>query len=121
MGVLRQGLWSRFSDSWLVTNQARKSFLTAVVGVIVLTIVFTMPPDLLKATFGMRLFSAAVGVVGPIAAFFVWFGMWRHWARLDTSSAGWKRFWFVVLIFGLWWGGCVYYYFVYRPAVIRTA
>jgi hypothetical protein len=69
-------------------------------------------------TIWMQIAVCVVGVMGPIASFFLWLGMWRHWMRLDTSKALTKRMWFVILLIGFEYGSVLYYFCVYRPQVI---
>ena len=60
-------------------------------------------------------------MAGTLALFFLWLGMWRYWARLDCSTRMTKRLWFGVLLFGFWYGSCLYYFLLYRPQVRRAA
>jgi hypothetical protein len=60
---------------------------------------------------------AAIGAFGEIS---LWLGMWRFWVRLDKSSSGMKKFWFFVLLFGIWYGAAVYYFAIYRPRISRV-
>lgn len=108
-------LWNRFKDDWLITGQAARLFLLSTVLVLALTPVFLGWVDTTKMSFWMRLPWGILGVVGPVAIFFLWFGMWRYWVRLDDSKVAAKRAWFLVLLLGFWWGSCLYYFFVYHP------
>jgi len=94
-------------------------FLLAIMFLVLLTPVFLGTLDPAKMPFAMRLLWAIVGIGGTISLFFLWFGMWRYWVRLDGSGVLVKRLWFGVLLFGLWWGSCLYYFFVYRPQIAR--
>jgi len=58
-------------------------------------------------------------VLGVPAAFFLCLGMWRYWVRLDDSNPWAKRAWFFLLLVGLWWASCLYYFLVYLPQVVR--
>ncbi len=116
---LLEGPWSWFKDTWLVSRQAVRLFFVAVVFVLALIPVFLGLVDPAKMSLAMRLPWTIVGMVGTISLFFLWFGMWRYWMRLDHSRVFAKRLWFVVLLFGLWYGSCLYYFFVYRPQVTR--
>jgi len=65
-----------------------------------------------------RLAWAIVGMVA-ISMAFLWLGMWRYWVRLDNSGVFTKRIWFVILLFGLCYESCLYYFFVYCPQIAR--
>jgi hypothetical protein len=113
-------IWTWYKDSWLVTRGAANLFLIATVAVIALTVLLLFgKTDTNAMSLAARLPVALLGVVGPLALFFLWFGMWRYWVRLDRSSAWTKRFWFLVLLVGFWWGSCLYCCFVYTPQVLR--
>lgn len=84
-----------------------------------LTPVFLGRVDPKSLSFWLRLPLSILGVLGPIALFFLWFGMWRYWVRIDSSKVYAKRLWFVVLLVGFWYGSCLYYFFVYRPQAIQ--
>ena len=115
MRVSAFGLWDRFDDEWVLSRQASGLFLVAIVLVLAMTGILMVPPLVREASLGMRLLSTLVGVTGPVAVFFLWLGMWRYWARLDNSTVGTKRLWFVVLLLTFWCGSCLYYFAVYRP------
>jgi hypothetical protein len=113
------GLRNRFGDDWLITRSAAVLFGVSTV------LVFGLIPILLgyintsKMAFWERLPWAILGVLGPLAFFFLWFGMLRYWERIDRSKPWKKRFWFVALLLGFSYGGCLYYFFVYLPEVAR--
>ncbi len=48
-------------------------------------------------------------IAGILSLFFVYFGMWRFWIRLDQSPKWLKRLWFLVLLIGFWWGSVLYF------------
>jgi hypothetical protein len=114
-------IWNWYKDEWLVTRQAAKLFAVSAVLVLALLSLLFISKDTAQMSFGERLPLGILGVLGPIAAFFLWFGMWRYWVRLDRSTRMTKRMWFVVLLLGLWWGSCLYCFFVYLPQVYRRA
>jgi hypothetical protein len=63
--------------------------------------------------------SLAILLLAAIAGmFFLWIGMWWYWATLDDSGKWAKRFWFLMLLFGVWFGGAMYYVCVYLPQAI---
>ena len=109
--------WLR--DNWLVSRSTPILFLLSAICVVALTPVFRGSVDPSKMSFWQRLPWGILGILGPIGLFFLWFGMWLYWVRLDDSNAWAKRVWFLVLLVGLWWGSCLYYFFVYLPQVIR--
>jgi len=114
-------LWSRFKDEWLITRHAAKLFVVSTFLVLALTPVFLGKIDTKTMPFWTRLPWGILGVLGPIALFFLWFGMWRYWVRIDNSKVWIKRIWFLVLLVGFWWGSCLYCFFVYLPQVFRRA
>ncbi len=114
-----RGPWNWFTDGWLVSRQAIRFFFVAVVFVLALTPIFLGSTDPATTSLPLRLLWTVVGMVGTISLFFLWFGMWRYWVRLDHSTVFAKRLWFVILLFGLWWGSCLYYFFAYLPQVTR--
>ena len=118
----RIGIWwvpNRLSeDDWLTSSKIAKLFFVSSLLVIALTPVFS-GVDTSKMTFWHRLPWGLLGIVGPIALFFLWFGMWRYWLRLDNSRVWAKRVWFFILLIGFWWGSVLYYFFVYLPQIIR--
>jgi hypothetical protein len=109
----------RFKDEWLVSKVAVKLFFVSTLFVLALTPAFLGRLDTSTMSFGMRLPWAIVGFVGPFALFFLWFGMWRYWLRLDESGLLVKRFWLVILLVGFWYGACLYYLFGYVPQVAK--
>lgn len=112
-------LWSRFSDTWLVTRQAAVLFFVSTILVLALTPVFLGRIDTAQMPFWTRLPWGILGISGPLAIVFLWLGMWWYWVRLDRSRSPAKRFWFTVMLIGFWYGSCVYCYFVYLPQVNR--
>jgi hypothetical protein len=114
-------LLNRFSDEWIVSRRASILFLVAVPLVLALTPIFFGWVNVSRVTIWTQLFGGLLGALGPIALFFLWFGMWRYWVRLDNSSARKKKIWFAVLLLGLWYGSVLYYFLVYRPQISRKA
>ena len=114
-------LWTSFTDDWLVSRQAVRLFLISAVLVLLLTPTFFGWVDTSKMALFQRLPWGVLGIVGSIGLLFLWFGMWRYWLRLDHSSVWNKRLWFIVLLFGFWWGSCLYFFFSYLPGVARRA
>lgn len=112
-------VWTGFKDNWLVTRQAAILFLVSTFFVIALTPVLLGLIDTDGMRFWARLPWGVLGVLGPIALFFLWFGMWRYWVRLDNANRWVKRIWFLLLLVGFWWGSCLYCFLVYLPQVFR--
>jgi hypothetical protein len=114
------GLGDRFSDDWIVTPQAAKLFLLCCVCVLMLTPIFFGLVNVDQMSYWARLPWGILGIVGAVAIFFLWIGMWRYWARLDRSNLWIKRASFVVLLFGFWYGAIIYCALVYFPQVRRN-
>lgn len=117
------GPFNLFGDDWMVSRKAAKLFFASAVLELLSTLMFFGWIDIAKMTFSQRLPWGILGMVGSVGTGFLWIGMWRYWFRLDDSGAWNKRFWFVVLLVGFWWGSCLYFFFAYLPRVThhRTA
>ena len=74
-------------------------------------------PDEIRAW--ARIPWAILAMVGVISIFFLWFGMWGYWVKVDDSRKPVRRFWFLVLLVGFWFGAFLYYYGAYLPQVFR--
>jgi hypothetical protein len=109
----------KLSNEWLVSSTAVKLFILSSIFVIVLIpVLFTYVIHAQgRTSTAEQIFGGAIGVLGAPATLFLWHGMWRYWARLDRSKTWVKRSWFVVLLFGFWYGSVFYCYFVYLPQV----
>ena len=57
----------------------------------------------------------------PFIVAFLYIGMWFYWSNVDSSPKGLKRLWFFVLLFGLWYGGILYFLGVYLPSFRRSS
>jgi hypothetical protein len=111
-------LFERFRDDWLITSQAQRLFVVAsFVALAVTPVFFGWGRDTAKTSIWIRIPLATLGLVGPLAFFFLWVGMWRYWARIDDSSKTIKTLWFIILLFGLFYGSILYNFAVYRPQV----
>ena len=115
------GLFSRFTDDWLVSRPALKLFSVSTVFVLATARIFfgNIIPG--KPSVFQQLFWGTEGVFGTLSIFFLWFGMWRYWVRLDSSAGILKGASFFLLLFGLWYGAIPYCFFVYRPQVLSRA
>jgi len=109
---------NRFRDDWIVTRRAAKFFLVSTILVVVLTVLLG-PLQTAKVTPLIRILGGILGITGALGTIFLWLGMWRYWSRIDNSNAWLKRFWFLVLLVGFWWGSCLYCWFAYLPQVFR--
>jgi hypothetical protein len=109
----------RLVDEWLLSSQAAKMFFGSTILVLALLPVFVGRVHPAEMPVWARTSWTLLGMAGTFALFLLWLGMWRYWVQLDDSKAYAKRLWFVVLLFGFWYGSCIYYYFVYLPQVIR--
>lgn len=115
------GLLNRFRDDWIVTRLAmRLFFLSTIIVLVLMPIVYGwINPK--RISVWANLGWGLLGIVGPVALFFLLLGMWRYWLRIDDSGRWSKRFWFVMLLIGVWWwyALCLYCWIVYLPKVIR--
>lgn len=107
------------TNAWLTSRQATRVFYIATLLVIALIPVFLGRVNPAGLPFWERLPIGLLGIFGPLAFFTLWIGMWVFWARVDQSTKAARRFWFMVLLIGLCYGSCLYFYFVYRPQVTR--
>ena len=108
-----------FKGEWLITRQAARLFFASTFLVLALTPVFLGRGVTADMPLWMRIPWGILGVVGPLAVFFLWIGMWRYWAVVDDSKVYGKRLWFLILLLGFWYGSCLYCYLVYLPQVMR--
>jgi hypothetical protein len=111
------GFFEWFKDGWLVSRQALKLFRLSTVFVLATIPIFVMHWAPEHPTLWQNLLGGTAGVLGPISIFFLWFGMWRYWFRLDNSPSQMKRTSFILLLIGVWYGAVLYCYFVYGPQV----
>lgn len=115
------GLFDWFNDSWLVSRQALKLFSISTLFVVALSPVFFGLLDFAKPSPVQQLFWGFEGVLGTISVFFLWFGMWKYWVRLDSSAPTFKAASFFLLLVGLWFGAVPYCFLVYRPQVLHRS
>lgn len=114
------GLWNLFNDGWIGTRRAAIWFAAAT---FVAVPVYAFMLGLVDPSHwqpSSRLILNLLAIPGILSVFFVWLGMLRYWARRDASGRWSKRLWFVVLVGGIWYGGCLYCWFAYLPQVIRS-
>jgi hypothetical protein len=113
------GVWNSFKDDWLVSTQAARLFFASTIFVLALIPVARGMVDPARMMLWVRIPLTIFAMVGTLALLFLWIGMWKYFARVDDSSVYAKRLWFLILLFGFWYGSCLYCYFVYLPQVIR--
>jgi hypothetical protein len=118
-GLRPPGLFDWFNDNWQVSRQALTLFCASTLFVIALGPIFFGLIEPAKQSRLDGFFWGFEGVVGSISVFFLWFGMWRYWVRLDTSTPALKTASFFLLLVGAWFGAIPYCFFVYRPQVLR--
>jgi hypothetical protein len=118
-GLRPSGLFDWFNDNWQVSRQALTLFCISTLFVVALGPIFFGLVDPAKQSPWERLLWGFEGVLGPISLFFLWFGMWRYWVRLDTSTPALKTASFVLLLVGLWFGAIPYCFFIYRQQVLH--
>jgi hypothetical protein len=113
-------IWNRISNEWLLSTKAAAwlgaSALMIMVGFACLEIA---PAE--TTSIPANFLWGALGIGTVFGAFFLWGGMWRYWIGFDSSSRAVRKFWFVLLAGGMWFGAIPYYLFVYLPAVSRLA
>jgi hypothetical protein len=107
-----------FKDDWLVSRQAVKLFLLAALLDLGTIPIFLGKIDPAKLPFWQRLPLGIEGILAPISIFFLWIGMGRYWIKLDNSTKLAKVVSFILLLFGMFYGTVLYYFFVYRPQVV---
>jgi hypothetical protein len=109
------------ADDWLTSSRAAKLFFAATLLALALFPVFQGWIDFARMSLWMRISLTMFYMLATCALLFLWLGMWTYWVRLDESKTYSKRLWFLILLFGFWYGSCVYCYFVYLPQVIRRS
>lgn len=113
------GIFELFKDDWLVSRQALSLFSASTVFVLATAPIFLGHVTLGKQSALGQLLWGVEGVVGTISIFFLWFGMWRFWVRLDSSTGILKGTSFFLLLIGFWFGSVPYCFFIYRPQVLK--
>jgi len=112
--------WKRI-DEWLTSTRSAKLFFASTFVVLASVPLIEGWIDVARMTLWMRTCWTIFAMLATLSLLFLWFGMWGYWLRLDSSTAGAKRLWFMVLLLGFWYGSCVYCYVVYLPQVIRRS
>ena len=105
----------------MTSRRASSLFVTSTFFVLAITPALFGRIDAVDPSPAERVFWGVLGVLGTLSLFFIWIGMWRFWMSVDRSSNLARKFWFLVLLVGFWWGSCFYCYFVYWPQVSARA
>lgn len=113
-------IWKWIDNSWLVSKSA--SALFAAAGFVIVAMTWVVFSDTINHPSGpvANVILGVGGVLGALGAVFLWGGMWRYWIECDSSTVAARRFWFVVLAAGLWYGAMLYYATVYLPATRQS-
>ena len=110
-----------FRDDRLASRAYQILFFVSALVVLAMVPFFMGEVDPSKMSIWGRLHWAFLGTFGPFGLFFLWFGMWWYWVKLDHSGRWIKRGWFLVLLFGFWYGSVLYYFGAYLPQVRRAS
>jgi len=109
---------------WLLRGSGPVAMLVSTIAILAITVYLyslaAMHIDAQRFRLTPAYFQDATnffGMIGAAGGCLLYFSMWFYWERLDESKTSTKRSWFVVLLLGLWYGSCLYYFFVYRPQV----
>lgn len=105
-----------FRDN-LVTRTYLITFLLSSLLFLVTSAMLRMSIDPLGMPLWYRIPFTVTGMLGAIGSVVIWLGMWSYWVRFDCSNAWVKRFWFLVLLIGFFFGSVLYFLFVYVPQV----
>jgi hypothetical protein len=108
-------MWKNLTDEWLSKSQAVVLFSLCSVLTLALIPVFLGRIHGHEGSLLFQTFWGSLGLLGAPATLFLWVGMWRYWAHVDNSRKWTKRFWFIVLLLGFWYGSVLYCYFAYLP------
>ena len=114
-----------FTKEWLVRGGGPCVLLLSAIVILVETafvygfrIAHADLARLVAVSVPIRVLYFAVEIVSTFAYLLLYFAMWFYWAQVDVSPSSTKRIWFIVLLVGLWYGSCFYYFSVYRPQVV---
>ena len=109
---------------WLLRGSGPVAMLVSTIAILAITVYLyslaAMHIDAQRFRLAPAYFQDATnffGMIGAAGGCLLYFSMWFYWDRLDESKTSTKRWWFVVLLLGLCYGSCLYYFFVYRPQV----
>jgi hypothetical protein len=112
------------TKDWLVWGGGRLTLCLSVCAILGLTVcLYALPfvhvnvQKLMSESALIRTMANAFGVVGAAGAMLVYVSMWFYWGIVDQSGRMSKTIWFLVMLLGLWYGSCLYYFLVYLPQV----
>jgi hypothetical protein len=121
---MTEGPWGQRLRNWLVTGTGPTAMLVSAIAILAITVylygLMAMHIDAQRFRLASPYFQNATdifGMVGAAGGVLLYYSMWFYWAWIDESKTSSKRVWFFLLLLGLWYGSCVYYFFVYRPQV----
>ena len=113
-----------FTKEWLVRGGGPCVLLLSAIVILVETafvygfrIAHADLARLVAVSVPIRVLYFAVEIVSTFAYLLLYFAMWFYWALVDGSRTSKKKIWFIVLLLGLWYGSCLYYFLVYRPQI----
>jgi hypothetical protein len=112
-------IWRHISDEWLLSKTASRLFAVSSILVVTITFFLLVVGNLQDFDPVSRLLLDCWGALGAASIFFLWGGMWKYWINRDPSERIVRRIWFVVLLFGVWYGAVLYYLFVFLPKTKR--
>jgi len=109
-------IWNQINDEWLTSRTASRLFAaSSVIILLIVTPIWFGYVEVPDNTFLENLLLGVSGVAGTLGIFFLWGGMWRYWIQRDRSTPAVKRIWFIILLFGIWYGAILYYLLAYLP------
>jgi nitrate/nitrite transporter NarK len=65
----------------------------------------------------VQLVIGAVGAAGALGGIFLSEAMWTYWRVVDSSTARFRRVWFLIMTFVPMFGCAAYYFAVYDPGL----
>jgi hypothetical protein len=113
-------IWNRISEEWLVSKRASALFALSSASIAICTMLGLYFPPQDPVSLFANILWGILGVATGLSILFLWGGMWSYWIRCDSSSKWTRRFWFLVLLAGFWYGAIVYFAFVYLPSRTRV-
>jgi hypothetical protein len=112
---LRELIWERIGDRWLVSGPAAILFLVSAIASILVVVV-----ALIDLRAGKNDMPSALVLCGVFGTLILWTGMEHYWAKCDSEPRAARRVWFLVVTFVVFLGPALYYAFVYFPQVRRN-
>ena len=116
------------TNQWLMTQRANRFFLVAsLINIAFLAgVAFVVVADAIWKLDTMqnpvvRNLLGCWGGLTAVAAIALIDGTRKYWRELDDSASSRKRFWYWILMLGVNFGSCAYYFLVYRPRLREMA